>query len=231
VLDLRAVKQRFLNNNAADLIALSYAQIPALKMLDKHRLAENVTNITQYHTPTKTMFTMIGTSIRDAYLNAGQTNGFFPPKYRENLEAMNRFFFQCMPANQGAKVDALLTFSHAIIPFLTKQELDGIWQVIQGSGCYDQLSSLDRQWIELLYSLSIGDAGTFSKVAKNLLAGPQSLQTGHGEFLVGSALLGDLLLNDQSAAASIWRQYHSQYHLNLQSNLLLRLVAAHNQLI
>jgi spermidine synthase len=231
VLDLRAVKQRFLHNNAADLIALSYAQIPALKMLDKHRLEENVTSITQYHTPTKTMFTMIGTSIRDAYLNTGQTNGFFPPKYRENLEAMNRYFFQCTPANQATKVDVLLTFSHAILPFLTKQELEGIWQVVKGSACYEQLSSLDQQWIELLYSLSMGDAGTFSKVAKNLLTNPESLQTGHGEFLVGSALLGDLLLNDQQAAASIWRQYQSQHHLNLKSNLLLRLVAAHNELI
>ncbi|WP_455210071.1 fused MFS/spermidine synthase [Kaarinaea lacus] len=231
VLDLRAVKQRFLNNNASELIALSYTKIPALQALDQYRLSDDFTNITQYHTPVKTMFTMIGTSIRDAYLNAGQQSGFFPPKYRKNLEDMNRYFFQCGSSTQANKIEVLLTFAQAIIPFLTKNELNSIWRVIKQSPCFPQLSRLDQEWIELLHALSMKNAGQISRISQRLLSSPTPFSVSQGEFLVGCALLGELLLNNPSGAAHIWQLYHAKYQLDPQSSLLLRLVAAHNGLI
>jgi len=231
VLDLKAVKQRFLNNNASELIALSYSNIPALKLLDQHRLADEFTSITQYHTPVITMFTMIGTSIRDAYLNTGQQSGFFPPKYRKNLQEMNQYFFQCTPANTQQKIDVLLTFANAIIPFLSKYELDNIWKVLVQSPCYEQLTDIDQDWITLLHSLSVGNAEKILSVSQRLLNGSMSFSTSQGEFLVGGALLATLLLNNPQEAAQIWQQHHAQYRLEPQSSLLLRLVAAHNGLI
>ncbi len=231
ILDLKAVKQRFLHNDAAELIALSYSNIPALKMLDQHRLTDNFTTITQYHTPVIAMFTMIGTSIRDTYLNTGQHAGFFPPKYRKNLQDMNQYFFQCAPATTIQKTDALLTFSNAIIPFLSKHELDNIWQVVVQSACFAQLSDTEQDWIELLHSLSVGDAETMSQISQRLLDNPTSLNPSQGEFLVDSALLAVLLLNRPQEAAQIWQQYHAQYELDTRSSLLLRLVAAHNGLV
>jgi predicted membrane-bound spermidine synthase len=231
VLDLKAVKQRFLNGNASDLIALTYNTIPALKMLDPYRLTDEVTSITQYHTPVITMFTMIGTSIRDVYLNTGQRNGFFPPKYRKNLQDMNQYFFQCSPADSTQKLDVLLTFANATVPFLTKQELDGIWQVVMQSACYSQLTDTDRNWIELLYSLSMGDADNISRISQRLLNAPMPLQPNQSEFLAASALLGSLLQNNPQAAAQIWEQINTRYHFNAESNVLLRLLAAQNGLI
>ena len=231
VLDLKAVKQRFLNNSASDLIALAYSKIPTLKLLDQHRLADNFTNITQYHTPAITMFTMIGTSIRDAYLNTAQQTSFFPPKYRKNLQEMNQYFFQCGPADTIQKIDVLLTFANAVIPFLSKHELDDIWQVIMRSACYTQLSGIDKDWIELLHSLSVGNAEKISLISRHLLSSAAPRSAGQGEFLIGSALLGSLLKNKPQEASLVWRQYHAQYQLDTDSNLLLRLMAAHNGLI
>ncbi len=231
VLDLKAVKQRFLNNNASDLIALGYNQIPALKILDRDRMVDDVTNITQYHTPTKTMFSMIGVSIRDLYLNSAQGRGFFPPKYRENLEAMNRYFFQCAPAPENIKTQTLLTFANATIPFLTRQELGRIWQVVKQTPCHDQLSTTLQDWTDLLLAVSKEDGFMMSETALRLLNETSSPDVTQGEFLVGSALLGKLLTNDQPGAAVIWRQYHERFRLNPHSSLLIRLLAAHNKLI
>ena len=231
ILDLKAVKERFLHNDAAGLIALGYDQIPALKMLDQYHLADTVTNITPYHTPSKVMFTMIGTSIRDTYLNTGQQNGFFPPKYRANLKDMNRYFFQCAPADFTQKIAVVQTFAQAITPFLTQNELQQIWQVVRQSPCYPQLTSEEQEWMDLFYSLSVEDAAGISKFSTRLLRGPDSADPSRSEFLVGSALLGDFLLRDKPAATQIWRNYISNHHFDKHSSLLLRLVAAHNGLI
>ncbi|MGD8593371.1 MAG: fused MFS/spermidine synthase, partial [Gammaproteobacteria bacterium] len=209
VLDLKAVKQRFLNHDAADLIALSYANIPALKLLDQHRLTDNYTSITPYHTPVITIYTMLGTFIRDTYLNTGRHDGFFPPKYSKNLQDMNQYFFQCAPASTSQKIDVLLTFANATTPFLSKQELDSIWQVVTQSGCYARLTDIDKDWIKLLRSLSTGDADSMSRVSRHLLNNPTLPNPSHDEFLLGSALLADLLLNQSQEAAQIWQRYHS----------------------
>jgi len=125
----------------------------------------------------------------------------------------------------------LLTFAHAIIPFLTNNELNRIWQVIKQSPCYAQLPYADQQWIELLHALSIENADQISSISQHLLNSPTPLTASQGEFLVSSALLGELLLNNSSAAKQIWQQYHAKYQLDPQSSLLLRLVTAHNGLI
>jgi spermidine synthase/MFS family permease len=228
VLSLGAAKTRFLHSHADAVVALGHAPIPVLKALDPYRLNAQRTDITEYHTPAKTMFTLIGTSIRDTYMNNGQRANFLPVKYRRNLQEINHFFIQCNDLNSSAWIDSLVTFTNAITPFLTKTELDQIWRMFKRFPCYNQLTPQQKDWIELVHSLGMGKAKEVAGISEWLLQHNIATKPEHYEFLVASALLGDLLTNNQSRAQKIWNQYAPQHGLDNNENLLLRLLSAHN---
>ncbi|WP_455203789.1 fused MFS/spermidine synthase [Kaarinaea lacus] len=230
VLDLGAAKTRFLQVNATELVGLGYVNIPALKILDPYALKNQNTSITQYHTPSKTMFTMIATSIRDVYLNSGGKAAFLPQKFRQNIEQMNNIFIRCDRSASANWLDTLLTFSAATVPFLSSEELNQIWSYFKGTSCYKRLIPQQKDWVELMHSLSVHKAENIAGIGEWLLRHSVGNKPEHFEFLIANALLGELMSGKQEQAQQIWQRYQQKYNFDNKENLLLRLLTAHNQI-
>ncbi|MDH5324599.1 MAG: fused MFS/spermidine synthase [Gammaproteobacteria bacterium] len=242
VLDLGAAKTRFLNAHAGGLVALSYSNPPALKYLGASTHGNDTTNITQFHTPTKTLFTRVAMAIRDRYLShhdaieqgsntgAGKTQSMLLPlKFRDIIARVNRIFFQCESADSQTWITNLLELGNATIPFLSSHELSKLWGSFAASPCYSQLLPQQQDWISLFQAISQKQHREMAELSQWLLQHNIATSPDHTEFLAATALLGEILRNNHAKARQLILEFEQKYALDFQNKLLLRLLAAHSE--
>ena len=228
-MDLGAAKTRFLNTHVGDLVALCYANPPALKFMDSLQSTPASTEVTQYHTPTKTMFTLVSLSIRDLYLKGDSTRPrLLPQKFQRIIEHMNRIFLQCQTADTTLWISQLLEFSNATIPFLNTSELDQLWKYFLSGPCYARLLPQQQDWMTLLHAVSLRQYRKMADMSQWLLRHNMGTENKHFHFLVATAMLGEIMSNNPSKAQQIKKSYQQKHKLNFETDLLLRLLDTHS---
>jgi len=223
--DLYAAEARFLRHKATLLSSLGSAPLPLLEMIDGHNgwLGKTVTSSFDL---ARVNFAAAAPLLRDTILGTATER---PGKLSSNEQAMAHLLvlpLQCnTPSNASLWLDALLTVSEKLIPYLPPQELQPIWEKVKSSPCISHLPEEHQQWLTLMKAIGNRDNQAMVVVAHTLLAKPQVRENKERyRFLLATQLLGYLAQGKQRDAQFIWEE-HRQAFLN--EDTYLRLLVAH----
>jgi spermidine synthase len=227
VLDLNAVRHRFLDKSAADVVALLDAGVPVLDLLEPglrrrpvnpgNRGAENFDRIEN---------TRLARYARDYLLNARapEPDGI-ATLLQKDLELAKLRLVECRePRDQDVWLHGLLDIARLVNPYLPPEEAAAVWTRFQSSACYGTLREFQRRWIDLYGAVGARDAKRMAALASELLA-TQEVGREAREYLVVAGMAGYLSAGQPGEARALWLRHESG--LRNRNRPLLRLLRCH----
>ena len=227
VLDLNAVRHRFTERSASDVVAMLDAPVPVLDLLEPglrrrpvnagSKGAESFERIEN---------TRLARYAREYLLNGG------PPDpqgistlLQKDLELVKLRLIECrQPRDQDVWLHGLLDVARIVNPFLPPEEAAAVWSRIQSSACYGTLREFQKHWIALYGAVAARDAKQMAALASGLLA-TQGLGREAREYLVVAGMTGYLASGRPGEARALWTGNESE--LRNLGRPLLRLLRCH----
>ena len=97
-----------------------------------------------------------------------------------------------------------------------------IWNDVTAAPCYDRLPLPVRPWADLYQALGERDFMRVSALADAMLPQGPLDASPKNDYVLMAAMLADIALDQQAAAASLWRRYRAD-----ETPLVLRLLSAY----
>ncbi len=204
VLDLNAAKARFMGASVTDAITnLAMTPVPALEMLGGEAGRGSVTGAARPWLR-KAGLTQQALAIR-AYLLEGRHEQLVrvPLISRSNAQLVRMLAIECANSRNAVSADQLYEIAVALVPFLTRDELRGVWDKLQTSPCAARLGEPQRTWLALFAAVSERDAGSMVQLAEKLLRQDAARK----DFLLGAAITGHLALDEHDKAIKLWKEF------------------------
>ena len=228
VLDQNAVRTRFLETSAAELIRFSHVPLPTFEMLNRSRLSQ-VTNITPSLYLSKSRLAFMAMALRDYFIAEK-----FDPKYvdipediRRKAMRLKQLFYDCdSKANELERLESLFDVSVNMIPYLSPFELGAFWKALESAPCAAKFTAQERQWVTLFKAVGNRDALGMPIAARTLLGNVNQSQLAAVRYLVASGMLGSLAQGDKGGSYRLWSEYRAMMFGDSQTDLLFRLLAA-----
>ncbi len=210
ILDLSAVRTRFLNSNAFAVERLTIAPLPVLDMLDttvRRAKMRNVTHAYQFERAAQTHAAIL---IAD-YLarNPREVDvGVLSADTRRHLLLIQRLARDCGVDDVPLWLDSVFYITSKITPFLPAAESMPVFQRLRVSACYARLAPEERESLVLFDAIARRDAAVMARISEKLLA----LEVGEGEqrrYILGAGMLGYLAQHHAADALRLW-QVHAK---------------------
>lgn len=204
VLDLNAAKARFMGASVTEAINnLAMTPVPALEMLGGEAARGSVTGAARPWLR-KAGLTQQALAIR-AYLLEGRHEELdrVPLGSRSVVQLVRMLAIECADARNAVSVDQLYEIAIALVPFLTPDELRGVWDKLKTSPCAARLGEPQRTWLALFAAVSGRDAGNMVRLAETLLGQDAARK----DYLVGAAITGHLALDERDMAIALWKEF------------------------
>ena len=220
VLDLNAVRDRFMGNSAMELTAsLRRSPVPLLEILnpDLQDLSDLPISSTIYFAPSRdarqaqAIYEYFGGPVRDAYSK------------REPLmldEETTRIVGSVRTINGQCRLNDIyagwlpdmLKLVSMTAPYLVPRQMDVIWKDIETSRCYGGLSGQAREWLGVYKAVSYRDYNKVIQYSKKLLSakGEHIKPSFTNNYLVMVALWAHIALNEKKEAADFAKRYENR---------------------
>ncbi|WP_455374747.1 hypothetical protein, partial [Kaarinaea lacus] len=226
VLDLKAIKARFLQKEAIQIITLANNPANALNVLTGHSAPLLQTQITpsRYYFPADLAYAAM--IVRNLLL-AGQMDRQFhklPDKMKQSAIDLLSLMTDCnLLANEQHVLSSIDGVSRIISPYLVQAELLAIWQKLKNSPCADQFSATINQKINLNIAVADSNLTDIARLSEELLV--ENIGERDQALIAGmTAYLGQ---GDRQQAKKLWETYGASIEVNEKSELLIRLLKAH----
>lgn len=222
ILDLGAVKTRFLNKNASELYQFKFTPAPLLEVLE-HQVARNVPLLVsdQPHFVT-------GQKARQAkhiflYLQSlkeGQSPSV--SSLEDDNVALVRsvasLLYQPCPAKEGngyaleiekGWLPYLQLLAQATLPYLSPSEMAIIWATVESSPCFSVLPEKVRRWLNLYQAVSSRNFEQVLQYASLLLPSEKSIPASLENYylLVVTGLAHVALQHSEKEVLALWQRY------------------------
>ena len=226
VLDLKAIKARFLQRDAMKIITLVDDPVNLFEVLNKQQLPLMQTRITpsRFYYPADLAYA--ATMVRDFLLNNTVHRQFhkLPEIMKQSVMGLRAMMSDCnVLSNEQAILMSLDYVAKATVPYLTEAELSGMWGKIKSSSCADRFPDLITKRLDLNIALANSDLPAIADISKELLA--SNINPKDQVLLAGmAAQLGQGNLRE---ASRLWENYSSQVRVDEKSELLVKLLKAH----
>ena len=204
VLDLNAAKARFMGSSVTEAINnLAMTPVPALEMLGGEAGRGSVTGAARPWLR-KAGLTQQALAIR-AYLLEGRHEQLdrVPLMSRSDVQLVRMLAIECANSRSAVSADQLYEIAIALVPFLTRDELRGVWDKLKTSPCAARLGEPQRTWLALFAAVSERDAGNMVQVAEKLLRQDAARK----DYLLGAAITGHLALYEHDKAIRLWTEF------------------------
>lgn len=231
VLDLGAVRTRFLGVDASSYANIARAAVPLIEMLDPRApILSDVTANTGNPEVQRAGSARFAMAVRDfiAEPDFAASTVPFTDKGKRTLLSMLAGWQRCGgPGEDDFWIDNLLTFAEMTVPFLSSAELDAMWNTMQANTCKG-LESADRvAWLQLVRDVSARHARAMLAGARKLLSATENTENGRRKrYLVTVAMTAALANDDAATAKSVWRTHGSSLMANGNPPIELRLLIA-----
>jgi predicted membrane-bound spermidine synthase len=230
-LDLNAPRQRFLRNDATDIVALGSDHAPIVALFDgappprraaaeagpDYRKAEDIRRA-------RHALAFLLSRVPPEPVN-------IPYALQKDLEVVQTRLLRCEePEKYDAWLHALFQVAVATIPYLAAEESAALWKRIGASPCVAALPSEQRRWIMLLKAVAERDLAVTAATGEDLLASPvAALETAASRrYLLAVTMAARLALGERDRARELWRRYESGIRKPDEPlSIELRFVAAH----
>jgi spermidine synthase len=230
VLDLHAVRARFMKSSVTHLSLLRAETLPALELLGGE------TRVAARHAPTGSQHlpyprrAKTAMALRDLYINK-------VPRDDDNLDAgllrHAMVTLQLADRCRGASMpelwlDSAYEIMKTVTPYLTPPETDALWRRLQASDCHRRLSPTQRDIFALLGAVGRREAPAMARIAEKLLKNGEVKHKQEKKYLLASGMLGYLADNKPEQAHQLWRSHASRVLGTEAPDLLLRLLWSHS---
>ncbi|HUK04465.1 MAG TPA: fused MFS/spermidine synthase [Burkholderiales bacterium] len=228
VLDLNAVRDRFLDRSAADVVALLDAGVPVLDLLEPGvarrpassggKGAEDFERIEN---------TRLARYARDFLLKAQAPEPLrIPAQLQKDLEIAELRLIEChAPREHDVWLHSLLNIARSLNPYLAPPEAAAVWARFAAAPCYRALRPFQREWIELFGAVGARDAARIAELAETLLASQPGLNRDAREYLIVAGMAGHLGAGRPRPAEALWDRHARD--LKNPDRPLLRLLRCH----
>jgi predicted membrane-bound spermidine synthase len=228
ILDLNAVRHRFLERSAADVVAMLNAGVPVLDMLEpglqrrpvnpESRGADGFERIEN---------TRLARYARE-YLMQAQPPGpaRVGTQLQKDLEVVKLRLIECRaPRDQDVWLHSLLNVARTVNPYLPATEAAQVWARLRAQTCYRDLLEFQRRWIELFAAVAERDGRRMAELAGAALAEQAELGRDAREYLVIAGMAGRIAAGQLPEAKKLWTRQEPE--LRNAKSPLLRLLRCH----
>jgi len=225
ILDQRAARARFMNQNAQALLSIGLGPIPVLETLTgTPRPRAGTPGMPDVDMP-------VAVAAHRAALFHNLTQNVEPPPgtfLPEVLEQARRMLRDCTDASGSAdKRGPLFTLALNIVPYLHPEELGEVWTRFERLPCAAAPTPRERDWIDLLKAVGLRDGRGMAEHAEKLLgAGDEPAQRRH--YLLALAMLGRVAVSEPTVAHRLWTE-HGRNVGRGPFELLMQVLAAHGR--
>ena len=232
VLDLRAIKSRFLQRGALELVQLPRAGVPILHLLEANPATDTRTQATPNAYLPLSELSFTATLLRDFVLHH-----YTDPQYGKIANDLQLYahnvrssLIECdAELDPVSWVVSVVGLAQATLPYLSNAEFAQIWRSVQNSPCYAATGSTKKTWIELMLALAELNASHITQYSLTLLQDDERDATTIARFLMQAAVTGALLQNNHAIAQTTWERYVATAYPDGKIDLPGRLVLSHIQ--
>jgi spermidine synthase len=234
VLDQNAVRSRFLQEGAAEILRYTHVPLPSLEMLTGSRYPWNHTDITPYRFLPVSTKAFMAMAFRDYF-----SSGTFGDEYH-NVPARAKALTSELKAIASKKCrqpsDHRMLFNHMFdvigigtIPYLRPNELDNLWDILEKGACFRTMTLDEREWIALFKAVGRRDAAAMAEISRDILQKKDRLKPAAIRYLVAAGMLGSIVNGDRTQSALLWEQYRHIIAAEKKKELLIDILAAQSK--
>ncbi len=210
VLENNAVKARYINSDAHQLVALIDGGFSLNQVLggDVKRSIDTVTTDQLYKPSLRFMLARQIADYLDKNHNPIKINDFMEEKRSAYLLLTQGSCNKNLESD--FVLDNLVNIITSTLPYLETSELDRIISAIENQPCVVFNDEI-KQWVQLFKSLTTGDYESISRITTTLLSFTKyehlTSLSRSSIFLISANMLSNLMLEDPSKATAIWNKY------------------------
>jgi spermidine synthase len=213
ILDLNAVRHRFTEKSATDVVALLNLGVPVLEMLEP-RFARR---------PASPMhkgayaFERVENARQAAYARAFLLRDLppepvgIPTQLQKDLEVVKLRLFECRnPRELDVWLHSLLRVARLVNPLLPAAEAQSLWGAAAGAGCVRSLRGFQRQWLALFRAVGARDGAAMAELGAALLTSAPELHAEAREYLLLAGMTGAIASQRRELARRLWDEQQPQ---------------------
>jgi spermidine synthase len=228
VLDLNAARYRFMERSATEVVGLLNAAVPVLDLLEPglQRRLVNPLHRGGYAFE-RIENTRLARYAHDVLLRPTPTEPeAIPTLLEKDLELVKLRLIECRaPREQDVWLHSLLQVARLVNPYLPPKEAQAVWRRFSTAACHGELREFQQRWIALFSAVAVRDAALAASLATELLATQTELSTEAREYLLASAMAGNLAAGEPARARELWTKYEAR--LARPGKALFRLLRCH----
>lgn len=230
LLDLNAVRSRFMRSAAEEFIGLKDDQFPLDELLDGSRPPVRGMTVTPSLYSARTRAYRNAAELRN-FLVTGSFNGRdgeVQPEIRELALRLQRLSRDCAPLrDEGEWIETVGYLAGAMLPYLAPDEVENAWANIEAGPCGSAGSPARRNWLALFKAVGRRDAATMADLSWVMLNEPRHTGQETTQYLVAAGMLGNLARGDGEQARRIWTAYGQRLFGSGTVPVLFRQLLAH----
>ena len=225
LVDLYAVRARYLRHNAQALLYLNVAPLPVMEMLDGRQFGWPQTHPGGHEHLTRIRAANSALALRARLLGRAQGELLGPAASEEARAALLTLLWSdCEePFDEPQWIRSRQRVAGLLAPYLRPSELEPVWQQIERSRCPAQWTPAARSWLGLIRAVSRRDPVDMAKVAGELLAS-DDVAVAAPAYLIGAAMLGHLAAGRPLEARRVWEGYGAERWAASEPPIHLRLL-------
>ena len=208
IVDTNAVKSRFLNQSVLELKSLGYF-LP-FNLFHSNYPQINGDKITvRADDYTRTELAKNAVRYRDALLHLKKTRDIRDSSVRWMIDQLNSTTPACVnPQNQRAWEDGLYSVGMITSLYLTSEQTKPLWAMIRKKACFNKASREARDWLLFTEATNARDISAMRSKANALLSSESEKNTADLPYLLGIAMIADLIQGDRKAAQLAFATYY-----------------------
>ena len=217
VLDLYAAKARFLNVHATEIVNLAVTAVPIMEML---QAGSARTEITSGPRPwlRRAEHTRQGLAARDYLLTGNDAHlDSIAAALHGDIKLVRLLMIECLGPRATLSPEQFLTVTDALVPYLSKTELEGLWRKLRSSPCAARHPNWQKTWLELFAAVNDRDAPRMASLAEAMLRRPDLAQMPRRDYVLAAAITGWLARGDRMRALALWKEFAGSLASDSQS--------------
>lgn len=229
VLDLQAVRARFMKSSVTNLSLLRAEAIPALELLGKeNRPAARRLLTDSQHLPYPRLV-KTATTLRDLYIKGLRPDDNLEAGMLRHATLTQRLAAKCDGVSMPELwLDSVYEIMKTVTPYLTPSETDALWRRFKASDCYRRLHATQQDVFALLGAVGRREAPAMARFAEKLLKSQGAGDRQEKKYLLASGMLGYLADNKPEKAHHLWKAYAPRVLGSQPPDALLRLLWSHS---
>lgn len=229
VLDQNAARTRFLGDSAQELLFFAETCLPALDALSGSSPPRTHTDIAPTGLFPKSQNAVTAMAIRDYFVS-----GVFSPRYanvsendKKQAVQLKRLFYErnAIP-DPNERIESIFVTALNVLPCLDPSELETIWKTLESGPCAASLPTVTRQLLAFFQAVGRHDGVGMVATSRSLLEMPNNFNAAALKYLVGSAMIGNLMQGKKEESHRFWLHYKTALFRGQEPDLLFRMLVA-----